>query len=208
MKRKSLLFASLVVAAMACHHESTESATSTNPSDTATAAAADTAASSTGTTSTTSTGSSGGTVSSLSNDDKEFVMKTAQGGMAEVALSNLAAQKAANADVKAFAMRMVTDHSKANEELKAMAVNKGLALPTDLGKEAKEASDKLSSKTGREFDHEYMETMVSDHEKTVKAFEKASKDANDPDLKGWTTKTLPTLQDHLKMAKDTEKKTK
>lgn len=186
----------------------TTSTTATDTSNTmATAATTDTTASSS-TATPGATGSMNTTASSLAPEDKEFAMKAAIGGMAEVMGGQTASTKATSADVKAFGQRMVTDHGKANDELKALAAQKGLALPTDIDAEHKEKMDKMSAKSGKDFDKAYMADMVEDHEKDVKEFEKASKDAKDPDLKAWAAKTLPTLQEHLKMAKDTAAKTK
>jgi putative membrane protein len=140
--------------------------------------------------------------------DSDFMMKAAQGGMAEVNMGNMASSKATNADVKKFGDRMVTDHSKANDELKQLASTKGVTLPTDVNDEQKKAMDMMSSKNGKDFDKAYIDDMVKDHETDVAEFEKASKNAKDADLKAWATKTLPTLQEHLKMAKDTQKKVK
>jgi len=211
-----VLAGALVVMAFACKKEDNNNAytdtstTTTSATDTsATTSTVDTSGTETsGTTSTTSTGSSGGTVSSLDPADKDFVMKAAQGGMAEVMLGQMASTKGTSPDVKNFGNRMVSDHGKANDELKQLAQNKGMALPADVDKESKEMSDKLSKLTGKDFDKAYISGMVDDHEKDVKEFEKASKDAKDPDLKAWAAKTLPTLQDHLKMAKDTKAKVK
>ena len=201
MKRYVIALAA-VLAVMGCKQEST------TITDTTTTASTDTYASSTGTTSTTSTGSTGGAASTLSESDKEFVMKAAIGGMAEVAGGQTATQNASNADVKAFGQRMVTDHSKANDELKQLATTKGLALPTAPDAEHQKKLDELSKKTGKAFDKAYMDDMVKDHEEDVAEFQKQSTSAQDPDLKSWAAKTLPTLQDHLKMAKATQKKVK
>jgi putative membrane protein len=170
-----------------------------------------TTATTTASTDTTATAGSGTMASNptpLSKDDSEFIMKAAQGGMAEVNLGTMAAQSAASADVKSFGNQMVTDHGKANDELKQLAASKGVTLPADVGKENQEVADKLGKLTGAKFDKAYMHDMVEDHEKDVKEFEKASKGAKDPDLKAWAAKTLPTLEGHLKMAKDTDKKVK
>jgi putative membrane protein len=210
------LVCALSVMAFACNKENNNntatdtSTTTTSGTDTsATTSTVDTSGTETsGTTSTSSTGSTGGTVSSLDPADKEFVMKAAQGGMAEVMLGQMASSKGTSPDVKNFGNRMVSDHGKANDELKQLAQNKGMALPSDTDKEHKDAADKLSKANGNEFDKQYISNMVSDHEKDVKEFEKESKDAKDPDLKAWASKTLPTLQDHLKMAKDTKAKLK
>jgi putative membrane protein len=208
------LACALALMAFACKKENynnTDTATTTtSATDTsATTSTVDTSGTETsGTTSTSSTGSSGGTVSSLDPADKDFVMKTAQASMAEVSLGQMASSKGTSPDVKNFGNRMVSDHGKANDELKQLAQNKGLALPADVDEDSKKMSDKLSKLNGKEFDKEYISGMVDGHEKVVKSFEKESKDAKDPDLKAWASKTLPTLQDHLKMAKETKAKLK
>src|ERR1700742_1072734 len=130
------------------------SATSVSASDTAPTAtsASDTAStvtpSSTGPTSTTSTGSSGGTVSSLNDADKQSVMKIGEAGLAEVKLGQQISSVATSPTVKQFADQMVSDHSKANDELAQLATNKGVTLPTAADKKDKDLSDKLSRESG------------------------------------------------------------
>src|ERR1043166_8681603 len=124
---------------------------------------------------TTTTGTTSTTASTLSNDDKDFAMKAAQGNMAEVNGGSMAAQKGESADVKTFGNRMVNDHGKALDELKQLAQNKGITLPTDVNAEQKAEADKLSKLSGKAFDKEYADAMVKDHEKDAKEFEKASK---------------------------------
>jgi putative membrane protein len=206
MRNRILVSALLLVFVFACKKSETSTAT-TETSTTATSAT-DTSGTTTTSTSATTTSSTGGTVSNLSAEDKDFVMKAAVGGMAEVQMGQTAESKAQNADVKAFGKRMVDDHGKANDELKSLATNKGLTLPAELDKEHKDAADHLASMSGKDFDKTYMSHMVADHEKDVKEFEKAAKDAKDADIKSWASKTLPTLQDHLRQAKETQKKVK
>ena len=196
-----LVFATLSLLALfafACKRQEGEATDTSYSSSTTSASASDTA----GTMSTTAA------ASTLSASDKEFAMKAAEGGMAEVTLGQTAAQKATNPDVKNFGNRMVNDHGKAGDELKQLATNKGLALPTDLNAEDKKIADELSSRSGKDFEKAYIKDMVEDHEKDVKEFEKASKEAQDPDLKSWASKTLPVIQDHLKMAKQIAAKLK
>jgi putative membrane protein len=137
---------------------------------------------------------------SQGKDSGTFASNAAQGGMAEVEMGRLAAQRANDPDVKAFGERMVSDHSRANGELKSVAAKKGLQLPADMNAEQKSEIDKLSKLSGAEFDKQYMSAMVDDHEKDVKEFETQSKSGNDADIKSFATRTLPTLQEHLKMA--------
>jgi putative membrane protein len=210
MKKKLILplFCVFALLAFACNKENynnTDTSTTTT-SGTDTSASMSTAGATVSDTSGTAGTSTMATT--LNHDDQEFVNKAAQGGMAEVMLGQMASSKGTSPDVKNFGNRMVSDHGKANDELKQLAQNKGMALPADVDADSKKMSDKLSKASGADFDKQYISGMVDDHEKDVKEFEKESKDAKDPDLKAWASKTLPTLQDHLKMAKDTKAKLK
>jgi putative membrane protein len=136
--------------------------------------------------------------------DKSWAQKAAVGGMAEVELGKLAQQKASNAQVKQFGAHMAEDHSKANSELQQIASSKGLALPTDLDATHKGKMAKMEKLSGAQFDRAYMSEMVADHKKDVAEFRKQSTSGKDSDLKAFAAKTLPTLEDHLKMAQSTD----
>jgi putative membrane protein len=135
--------------------------------------------------------------------DSRFAMTAAEGGMLEVELGRLASTKAMNAEVKDFAARLVTDHTKANAELTEIAGNKSLMLPTQEQVKAKHQGmiGKLEKLEGAAFDREYMAAMVKDHDKDVALFEKQAKSGRDPALQAFAEKTLPTLREHQKMAK-------
>ena len=132
--------------------------------------------------------------SSLSAKDKTFIHKAAKGGMMEVAMGNLAAQNGQSDGVKSFGKRMVTDHSKANEELKSIAAKKGVKLPS------KEPSGKWSS------DKAYMDMMVKDHEKDLAEFQEEASTGTDPDVKKFAEDTAKVVQEHLDLAKQTQSK--
>ena len=138
----------------------------------------------------------------LTMGDKKFVMDAANGGMMEVQLGQMAQKQAESADVKNFGTRMVTDHSKANDDLQALAQQKNVTLPAQADHKMKKDTDKLASSTGADFDHQYMQMMVKDHVKDVAEFRKAAKKCKDADLKAWAVKTLPTLEQHLQQAKE------
>lgn len=135
--------------------------------------------------------------------DQMFMTKAAGANAAEVELGRLAVEKASNDEVTKYAQRMVEDHGKANDELKTLAQNKNVTLPEGPDPHAKTMHDKLSKMSGAAFDRAFMQLMVTDHKKAVNDFRMASKSAEDPDVKGWAAKTLPTLEDHLKMAQST-----
>lgn len=136
----------------------------------------------------------------LNDKDKEFIKDAAKDGMMEVEMGKMGQKQAKNAEVKKFATRMVTDHSKANTQLKALAKKKGVTLDAEAPK-----MDKMDDAT---FDKDYMDQMVKDHEKDVKEFEEEAKDGSDADVKAWANKTLPTLKKHLELAKEIQGKLK
>jgi putative membrane protein len=142
----------------------------------------------------------------LAKADKAFVKNAANGGMMEVQMGQLATKNAASQEVKDFGQMMVTDHGKANDELKSLAAAKELKLPTELKGMQKAKVDKLSKETGAEFDKKYMKAMVKDHKKHVEKFQKATKDVKDPEINAWAAKTLPTLEKHLQRAKEVAQK--
>lgn len=140
----------------------------------------------------------------LSEGDKAFMLEAASGGMAEVELSQMAKEKSKNADVIKLAQHMVEDHTKANGELTGLAARKGVTLPTELLPKHKETREKLAKLTGAAFDKEYARVMVKDHEDTVALFQKEAGAGKDPNLVPWVKQTLPTLEGHLKMARESD----
>jgi putative membrane protein len=140
----------------------------------------------------------------LSRSDRKFIEEAAKGGMAEVQLGKLAAEKAANPQVKQFGQRMADDHGKANSQLQQLASTKNVSLPQDMDRSQQREYDRLQKLSGAQFDREYIKHMVSDHKKDVKEFQKTAKSAKDPDVKNFAQTTLPTLEDHLRQAQSDE----
>jgi putative membrane protein len=135
--------------------------------------------------------------SSLGGDDTDFVKKAAKGNLAEIELGHLAVRKGASPEVKSFGNRMIRDHSKANHELSILAASKGVDVPKSisLGEDVSVAHLKMLS--GKSFDEAYIKMMVDDHKEDVAAFQKAADYSQDPDVKAFAAKILPTLQSHL-----------
>ncbi len=143
-----------------------------------------------------------------SSSDASFVAEAAQGNLAEVALGRLAEQKSSNPDVKRFGQHMVEDHTKANATLTELAVRKGFQVPQKPDEAHTKEASRLAELSGAEFDRAYVAMMVKDHVQDVALFERYSKEAADPDVRSFAEKTLPVLQDHLKMARDLAGKVK
>jgi len=142
----------------------------------------------------------------LDKSDRTFVEKATIGGMTEVAAGKLAQDKATDPSVKAFAARMVSDHTKAGAELTKVAASEGVTVPGAIDKSHQKDIDDLAKKSGKDFDKAYVKAMVSDHKDTVSLFEKQAKSGKDANLKQFASTTLPTLQDHLQMIEAIEKK--
>jgi putative membrane protein len=134
---------------------------------------------------------------SLEKKDAEFVTHAAQGGMLEVQVGQLAQKKAGSPAAKQIGQMMATDHTKANNELKALVQKKGGQVPAALDAKHQSMLDKISDKGGAEFDKAYFDLLEKAHKKDIAMFEDASQNAKDPDLKAFAAKTLPILRGHL-----------
>lgn len=132
--------------------------------------------------------------------DQDFVTKAGQGGLAEVQIGQLAATKGVAADVKAFGQRMVSDHGKANDELKSVAATAGATVPSEPSSDQRDTMAKLDKESGADFDKAYAKAMVKDHKEDIDLFKKEASSGQNADLKAFAQKTLPTLEEHLRMA--------
>src|ERR1700760_38368 len=129
--------------------------------------------------------------------DSSFIKNAAEGGMSEVELGQLAQQKATNPAVKEFGAMMVTDHTAANEKLKAVAAAKQVSLPDSPSLMQKASKKKLDMMSGDSFDKSYVKGMIDDHKADIKEFQKEATEGKDPEVKAFAVATLPTLKAHL-----------
>lgn len=130
--------------------------------------------------------------------DRDFIMEAASGGLMEVELGETASTAAASAKVKEFGRMMVTDHTKANTELKAIAAKKNITVPAAPAEKHQTHINELKEKKGAEFDKAYVDMMVDDHKEDIDKFEDEAQNGKDPDVKAFASKTLPVLQKHFK----------
>lgn len=137
--------------------------------------------------------------------DTAFVTAAADAGMLEVQLGKLAATQGSSAEVKKFGESMISDHTKANEELKTLAGKKGIKIPGSLSAKSQKKYDDLSKKTGTDFDKAYADLMVKDHQEVISKFKQESQAGNDAELKAWAQGKVSTLEHHLMMAKNMQK---
>lgn len=138
--------------------------------------------------------------SNTQENTSQFLVKAADGGLAEVDAGKLGEQKATQKSVKSFAALMVKDHTSANAEVKALAEKLNIALPSAPSEEhVKKAAD-LNKKKPKDFDKDFMDMMVTDHKKTIDLFKDASDDDINGDVKAFINNTIPKLQSHLDSA--------
>jgi putative membrane protein len=135
---------------------------------------------------------------SLAHADKKFILAAAQGGMTEVKLGELAAQNGMRDDVKAFGQIMVKDHTAIIDDLKALAVQKGVTLPDGLDSKHQRMVDKMAALTGSAFDDAYIVRMIKAHTADAKAFNAEAAETKDEDIKSFVAKSIPVVEDHLK----------
>ncbi|BAV75290.1 lipoprotein [Pseudomonas chlororaphis subsp. aurantiaca] len=150
--------------------------------------------------------SAGSLSSAMAMSSSDFVEEAAQAGINEIESSKLALEKSASADVKAFATQMISDHSKANQELLVLAKKLDIRIPDEASLTAK-AKQMILEMRDESFDKAYADNQVVAHEKAVELFKKEVASSDKPDLKAFAEETLPKLQDHLDMARHLQSKT-
>ena len=144
----------------------------------------------------------------VNQTDKDFMKHAAEGGIMEVKLGQLAASNGSSQEVKELGRMMEEQHTKANGELKALAAKKNVSLPADMTEKDQKTYKKLSALQGKDFDKEYSDCMVKDHKEDISKFKAEADKGGDADLKSWAAKTVPTLEHHLEMSKNTCKAVK
>jgi putative membrane protein len=148
------------------------------------------------------TGAAAARSSSLSATDRNFILTAAESGAAEIELGRLAQQRAANPAIRQFGGQMVTEHSRAQDELTAIARNKGIEASTDLDARHRAMRDTLSKLPGAAFDQQYLQGQVEDHEAAISAFQREGQQGQDGDLTAFARRSLPMLTRHLDEARD------
>ncbi|MEG4328179.1 DUF4142 domain-containing protein [Microcoleus sp. herbarium5] len=136
---------------------------------------------------------------SLSSQDRNFVMQAGQIGMLEVELGRLAVQRGSTAGVKQYGQEMVEEHTRANQELMQLVMQKQVELPTEMSTQNTALMERLSGLSGRSFDTAYKQAMIESHNQAIALFQAQSQQGQDPELKAWATQKLPNLQAHLQM---------
>lgn len=141
----------------------------------------------------------------VSKDDASFVVNTANAGMTEVQLGQLAQQKGTAKDVKEYGAMMEKDHTAAGDKLKTLAASKNITLPSAISPEMQKNIDDMQQKSGKEFDKAYINMMVDDHKKVISMFEDEAKKGSDADIRAFADATLHTLKIHLQDAEKCKK---
>ena len=141
----------------------------------------------------------------LTTSEKQFVDKAAAANIAEIELAQLAQRKSQDSKIKAFADRMIIDHNKANNDLKAIADAAHIGISDRLEGESKAAYEKLEKLDGSSFDRSYISDMVTDHQKAAAEYEKERGEVKSPNLKAYVDNTLVAVQNHLSMAEEVQK---
>lgn len=140
------------------------------------------------------------------DDDKKFLSTAAQGDRNEIALSEAAEQKATNPAVKAFAHKMVKEHTEMSESMKPFAEQWSINPPVGVDSDHQKELDKLNGLSGKDFDKEYIDQMVSDHAKALDAFTDEAKSTKDLKFKAAVLKGKTRVAAHKNMAYDLKKK--
>lgn len=132
--------------------------------------------------------------------DAHFIKKAAEGNNAEIQMGQMVSQHTQDPQIRAYADKLVQDHTKANEQLRQIADAKGVEFPAGPSSTADREMRHLEKKSGHDFDRAVVDHWVKDHKKDIKEYDREAKHAKDPEVKQYAISTLPTLQDHLARA--------
>jgi putative membrane protein len=137
--------------------------------------------------------------------DKIFLKKVMQGSLAEVQLGQLTLQKSNNDQVKRFAQTMIDDHTKLNEQMRPVAQQLGVEIPTEVSKKDKSLMSKMQALSGAAYDQAYVKDMVKDHKQDLSDFHMAASNARYPSVQRAAAEGSKIISEHLQMAQQLAK---
>ena len=143
-------------------------------------------------------GTTGG-ASRVSEQDRRFLMEAASGNLFEIRSSELAIQKGVAGDTAQAANAILADHSQMGQELQQLASRKGISVPAQLMPKHQAQLERLRAAAASEFESQYRQIQLQAHQEAISLFERAERDAQDPDVRSLAQRSLPKLREHLQM---------
>jgi len=134
--------------------------------------------------------------------DQSFISSAAEANLVEIDTAKMVGQKSTDPAVKDFANRMVADHTQASQSLASLAEMRGVKLPTEPGITERNQKDELQKLSGSKLDDAYVRDELQGHKEAIAAFENEIENGQNQEVKNYAAKTLPTLQDHIRIAED------
>jgi putative membrane protein len=138
----------------------------------------------------------------MENSDQRFITSAAEANLAEIDMAKLVGQKSTDPAVKDFANRMVTDHTQASQRLATVAETNGVKLPTEESAAERNKKSELQKLSGAQLNEAYLRNELQGHKETISAFENEIEHGQNQETKSYAEQTLPTLQDHIRIAED------
>jgi putative membrane protein len=143
---------------------------------------------------------------SVSPEEQHFMTQAAQANLSEIDMARIVMQKSDNTEVRDYAHMMRSDHTSALQDLTDLMIDKNVPAPKTIAADTQRDISRMNNLTGPEFDREYVNMMVSDHQKTVELFRDMQANAQNPDVKKYVEKALPTIEMHLDKAQQLQSK--
>jgi putative membrane protein len=138
--------------------------------------------------------------------DNLFAAAAASGGLAEVSLAELGAQRATDPELKRFSQQMIEEHTRMNSQLTTLAAQKRIPLPRALDYRASFCAQSLAGLTGQEFDRCYAKAQLVAHMESVATFKAEAERGQDPAVKALAAQALPHIEQHLMTIKPIAKR--
>lgn len=138
-------------------------------------------------------------------DDAQFLVDAAEINLEQIQLAQLAQQNGSTEEIRELGKKIESVHTKSLNDLNALADSKTITVPSSTSHDAQEDYRKLNEKTGKDFDKAYADMMVNEHKDAIDAFEDASTESNDTEIKNWASNTLPELRSSLAKSEECQK---
>lgn len=135
----------------------------------------------------------------LTSGERSFLQSAAEINATEVELGRIATQKSSDPNIKKIGEDLMRSHTAANQQLQRLASSKGVTLTEQPTSAQRRMIDSLSQTSGDRFNKQFLRQTRISQERALALFERTSRRAQDPDIRTWAGKMVPSFQEHVAM---------
>lgn len=142
----------------------------------------------------------------ISGSERDFLVEAGSGHLAEIQTAQIAQQRAGSTDVQNLAQQMIQEHTRLSNNLQQVAQQANVSVPNQLSSQHQQDYDRLVKYSGQEFDRQYLQHLINDHQRDIDRYQRMASQASDPNVRAYAQQTLPSLRQHLQQVRDVQQK--